>query len=63
MSKFEKTILKAKVSINPDFELCVKEFQALKEISADEFELIYNAFLFGYIRGQKATLAKTDKTS
>lgn len=61
MSNFENVIVKAKETFNPENEPCYNDFQALKAISKDEFDLIYNSFIFGYIQGRNATLEEVKK--
>lgn len=50
-----RTVNKYKRQINPRYEMCVSDMYAIQEASNELFDVIYNAFVFGYAQGSKAT--------
>ena len=49
--------------INPHYCLRIRDAKAIKNIDMGVFELINNAFTFGYAQGHRATLAEMNKRS
>lgn len=50
-----KTISNFKGKINTRYEMCVSDMCAIQEASNELFDVMYNAFIFGYAQGSKAT--------
>ncbi len=49
-----KTIKNCEGHINIRYSMCISDFLAIHENSKDIFDMIYNAFTFGYAQGSKA---------
>lgn len=50
-----KTIKNCEGHINKRYSMCISDFLTIHENSKDIFDMIYNAFTFGYAQGSKAT--------
>ncbi len=47
--------------INTHYDLCVSYFEVIERMSNCYYDLICNAFIFGYAQGTKATKAEMKK--
>ena len=63
MSKMNvmKNIQEMKGKINPNYDMSIENIQTLVNNSDKGFDLVSNAFIFGYIQGMKAQKAKDRK--
>lgn len=63
MSKMNvmKNIQEMKGKINPNYDMSIENIQTLVNNSDEGFDLVSNAFTFGYIQGMKAQKAKDRK--
>ena len=50
-----KTISNFKGQINTRYSMCVSDMYAIQRASNELFDVMYNAFVFGYAQGSKAT--------
>lgn len=63
MSKMDimKKIQEARGGINSYYDMSIENIQTLVNNSDEGFDLVSNAFTFGYIQGMKAQKAKDRK--
>lgn len=63
MSKMNvmKNIQEMKGKINTNYDMSIENIQTLVNNSDEGFDLVSNAFTFGYIQGMKAQKAKDRK--
>lgn len=55
INDMERYVREARKHLAPGYDLVAKDLYNLDAISKDEFDLIENAFLFGYENGCRAT--------
>lgn len=59
--EIEDSIFSIKETITDEDNLYPEEIKIIHEISQDEFNMIYNAYIYGFNKGKKAIIPKEEK--
>lgn len=59
--EIEDSIFSIKGTITDEDNLYPEEIKIIHEISQDEFNMIYNAYIYGFNKGKKAIIPKEEK--